>query len=388
MRGGRAAAAPTGAKGGMSCAGFFYPESCHGARITRRQLLTGSAALLGVAAIGKPSAGRAADDGTAIVRQYATTPEDAWVVCHGLRAMGREFSIKGGRNAADFLLETHLAQLPANGKTALGFPPEVEVHPNMFLKTMLEAGVSLDHTFMHQGRRRSLRDVLDGARALFRPSQLGGSPNMLPWSIIAFSHTTSPVKSRWTNAWGETVDLDPVVEGALVMLEEASLPLTQLMREGKPEIEKAPVHGFTCAGTHMIYSILTAVHAGFTGRDRRERTQRQVDLLVWRLTADLGLIERFYRERAAERGVYWFDLDSRVKILGHAEECLAFGTRQRVVKLTPEQKSQWTAARMKLRRMLGDMEDRDMKEAREVNVELFRQLVGDACHARHGLTLT
>ena len=29
-----------------------------------------------------------------------------------------------------------------------------------------------------------------------------------------------------------------------------------------------------------------------------------------------------------------------------------------------------------------------MKEANAVNPELFRQLVGDTCHARHGLTLT
>jgi len=42
---------------------------------------------------------------------------------------------------------------------------------------------------------------------------------------------------------------------------------------------KAPVHGFTCGGMHMLYGVLTAVHAGYTGRDRQERVRRQVDLL-------------------------------------------------------------------------------------------------------------
>jgi hypothetical protein len=58
------------------------------------------------------------------------------------------------------------------------------------------------------------------------------------------------------------------------------------------------------------------------------------------------------------------------------------------VTLTGGQQAEWTAARSKLRRLLGDMEERDLREARDVNPELYRQLVGDACHARHGLTLT
>ena len=366
---------------------FFFAATCHGVPISRRQLLAGSAALLATGVV-RPSFGRAGDDGAAIVRQYASLPDDPWAVCHGLRAMGRDFTVKGGQSAVDFLLETHLASVPASGKTALAFPPEVEVHPNMFLKTMLEAGVPLSYTFTHQGSRRSLRDVLDGARALFRPTKVSGSPNMLPWSVIAFSRTTPPARRRWTNAWDEPVDLDPVVETSLELLEQASLPLMQAMREGKSESVKAPVHSFTCAGTHMLYALLTAMHTGYAGADRRERTQRQVNLLVWRLTADVALIDRFYKERAAENGAYWFELDSKVKILGHAEECLAFGVRHGVVTLTPAQQAQRKAATATLRRLLGDMEERNMKEAQAVNPELFRQLVGDACHARHGLTLT
>ena len=59
-----------------------------------------------------------------------------------------------------------------------------------------------------------------------------------------------------------------------------------------------------------------------------------------------------------------------------------------MVTLTPAQQAQRKAAIGTLRRLLGDMEERNMKEAHAVNPELFRQLVGDACHARHGLTLT
>jgi hypothetical protein len=79
--------------------------------------------------------------------------------------MGRDFTVKGGQSAVDFLLETHLASVPANGKTGARLPARGRSASNMFLKTMLEAGVPLNYPFTHQGSRRSLRDVLDGARA-------------------------------------------------------------------------------------------------------------------------------------------------------------------------------------------------------------------------------
>jgi hypothetical protein len=38
--------------------------------------------------------------------------------------------------------------------------------------------------------------------------------------------------------------------------------------------------------------------------------------------------------------------------------------------------------------MLADLETRNLGEAKIMDRELYRQLVGDTCHARHGLTLT
>jgi len=302
--------------------------------------------------------------------------------------MGRDFRIKDGRRAVDYLLENVLTTLPANGKGVLGFPLEVEVHPNMFLKTMLEAGVPLDHGFTHEGRRRTLQDVRDGARALLRPDLVLSVPNALPWTLIALTRTTSPLRGQWANAWGEPVELDLVMESALRLLEQASQPIAQAVREGRPESAQAPVHGFTCGGTHMIYALLTAVHAGYTGKDRSGRVQQQVDLLVWRLSGDLDLIERFYRARAGNAGASWYEIDAKLKLLGHGEECLALATLRDVARLTPVQQAKRQAAVATLRRMLRDLEARDLGEAKALDGEVYRQLVGDACHARHGLTLT
>jgi hypothetical protein len=310
------------------------------------------------------------------------------MVAHGVRAMGRGFTLATGRRAVDYLLETVLVGVPANGKTVLGFPSDVEGHPNMFLKTMLEAGVPLDYAFTHQGRRRTLRDVVEGARGLLRPTLIASKPNALPWSLIALTRTTPVMRRQWTNAWAEPVDLDALVENALRLLEQASLPVAEAMRDGRPETRQAPVHGFTCGGGHMIYALLTAIHAGYTGNDRVRRMQRQVDLLVWRLSADLDLIERFYRARGSSAGDFWYELDAKLKLLGHAQECLAFAELYKAARLTSAQRTQWQAATTTLRRLLVDLEARNLGEAKMMDRELYRQLVGDTCHARHGLTLS
>ena len=366
----------------------FYPATCH-PRSTRRQFLLGAGAVLAAGRLGHRDAlaAEASDDGAVIIRRHAAAPDDPWTVAHGLRGMGRDFTIDGGRRAVDYLLEDVLVALPANGKRVLGFPIETEAHPNSFLKTLLEAGVPLDHAFTHEGRRRTLGDVVDGARALFRPTLVSTVPNALPWSLIALTRTTTPLRPQWTNAWGETVALDLVVERALRLLEQASQPLAEAMRAGRPEPAKAPVHSFTCGGTHMVYALLTAVHAGYAGKDRRERVQQQVDLLVWRLGADIDLIERFYGERAGRAGSAWYVLDAKLKLLGHGAECLAFATLHDVVRLTPPQRERRQATVATLRRMLRELEARDLWEAKAVDRELYRQLIGDACHARHGLTL-
>lgn len=368
-------------------AGPFYPESCHGPRLTRRELIAGGVALATIGASGARAA-HADDDGGAIVRQWAALPDDPWAVCHGVRALGRDFKLQDGRRAVDWLLETYLVSVTVNGKEVLGFPPSIEVHPNSFLKTFLEAGVPLEHPFTLKDRPRTLREVVDGARALFRPGEVMAQANMLPWSLIAFSRTTSPVRPTWTNAWGEPVDFHRIVDQALRLMEEASSPLAKAMQDDRTESVRAPVHSFTCGGTHMLYGLLAASAAGHAGRDRAERIRRQTDLMVWRLRADLPLIEGFYKERASHAGAYWYGLDSKLKLLGHGEECLAFGAKSGVVKLTDGQQRHRRTAVAALKKIIREMEGRDLSEAKGLDRELFRQLVGDTCHARHGFSFT
>jgi hypothetical protein len=75
-------------------------------------------------------------------------------------------------------------------------------------------------------------------------------------------------------------------------------------------------------------------------------------------------------------------------LLGHALECLALGLQRGVVTLTPAQRRERDAAVATVRRMIEDMEKKNIMEARGLNRDLFRQLVGDTCHARHAFVLS
>ncbi len=363
---------------------LLYPATCH-AWPSRRRFLVGAGAFLTIGAAGGGVA-RASDPDLSIIRRYATAADDPWAVAHGVRAMGRDFTIQGGRRAVDYLLERWVAPMPANGQTVLGFPRDVEVHPDMFLsEALLDAGVGVEHAFTHEGRRRTIQDLVDGARARFRSKVVESDSNALPWTVTALARTTPPPRGKWSNAWGETVDLDAVVEQMLRLLEVASRPLADARGAGGAEAVPAPVHQLTCAGTHMLYSLLTAVDAGYVSRGRAERVQRQVDLLVWRLRAEVALIDRLYRERASGDSAYLYQLDAKLKLLGHAEECLGFGTRRGVVKLGADQQKEQRVASAYLRRLVADLQSRNLDEVKLRDRHLFSQLVGDTCHARHGL---
>ncbi len=374
----------------------FFPSTCESLR-SRRQFLALGVALIGVGGSRQARAG--SHDGSSVIRDYATTPQDPWVVSHGLRGMGRDFTIQGGRRAVDFLLEQHLTSVTVNGRTMLGFPRTVEIHPNMFLKTLLEAGVPLDYRFDHKGQPRTLGDVVAGARLLLRPAQ--EPPSEMAWTITALTQTTSPLRARWTNAWGEPVDLDAIVGSALEALERDSAPLTAAMRQGRPLSARAPVHELTCGGTHLIYSLIVAAHAGYASNARGQRVREQVELLVWRLGADVDLIDRFYAAQKPTPFVSWMHLDAKLKLLGHAEECLALATRRKVIVLSETQQAKHETAVAELRRLLADVENRDPVKLRDLAkaypahskayqqiAEAYQQLVGDVCHARHGLTLS
>jgi hypothetical protein len=365
----------------------FYADSCHG--LTRRRFLGGALAAAASVTVGAPVAARAGtlDETAPIIQAYATRLDDPWALVHGVRAMGRTFAAAGGQPAVAFVLSTFLEEREVNGGRYLAFPAATERHQNSFLKTFLEAGVPGELAFTAAGRRRTLQDVVEGARATFRFSETTDR-NTIAWSLIALSLAARPGHGAWPNAWGERIELPAVAAAGLKALEEASRPLEDARDRGVVPERQAPIHAYTCGGTHLLYSLLVAAHTGHLATEGRRRLGRQLDLLVYRLSAEPQLIERFYRPRLdTVPGTGWYVLDARIKFIGHAFECLGYARRHGLYALPAGDAGRYDEARRLLDGEVRQLGQLGLEPVRKHDAELYQQLVGDVCHAHHGLRL-
>ena len=103
-----------------------------------------------------------------MLRHYTLELNNPSAIIHAVRGFGKGFRLADGSSAVDHLCTRYADDREVNGRRYVYFKRDAEVHENSFLKTFLEAGVPLDQLVQVGERRYTLRDVIDGARALFR----------------------------------------------------------------------------------------------------------------------------------------------------------------------------------------------------------------------------
>jgi hypothetical protein len=326
-----------------------------------------------------------------LILRYAAAPDNPWAMMHGVRAIGKSFSAGGGP-AIGYLSSHELKEQTEQGRPYLQMPVVVEGHANTFLKTVLEAGVSLDHPITAAGRRRTVGNLLDDAKAVFsyESGKINGAADDLAWSIIAFSMTTDPKQDGWRNAQGQQIRLREVVRYGFETLDWACADFRKAMREGRTPAWKDRVSNFTCGGTHLIYSLGAAVRYGHLGEEGRERYAREIGLLIWRLRMDLHLLDEYYKTVAKaypgkEANWHPYQIDGRLKFLGHAFEILSYNRLNRLVPLTAEQEREVQWAGGQLAGTIQEFKGLDLGRIRQARRKLFDLLIGDACHAYHGI---
>jgi hypothetical protein len=376
--------------------------------VTRREVLTW--ALLGAGALALEPVGSLAAESPAsrrgtgpslaqaegalrdLVSRHAAAADNPWAMMHGIRALGNRFSVAGG-SAVEYLSSRELREKELAGQKYLYMPREVEGHENTFLKTLLEAGVELSTPITAAGRRHTVADLVESAKKLFSfdpaLSPVDNSRDELAWSIIAFSITTKPGQDDWKNAEGQEIRFRDVVEAGFASAESASADFLAAKKRGVMPVWKDRISNFTCGGTHLIYSLAVAVRYGHLGKRGRERLAEQLSLLIWRLKADLVLLEQYYTKvaRVPSKTQAWrpYELDSRLKFLGHAFEILSYVRLQGLYVLTPEQEQQAKAAKQTLAETILEVKNLNLIAFKKTNRKLFDLLIGDACHAYHGI---
>lgn len=321
------------------------------------------------------------------ILEHATARDNPWLIMHGIRAMGKEFSLQGS-SAVEYLCSHFLREKSVNGKAYLHFSIDDEAHTNAFLsEAALDVGITTKYPFHWNGRRYTIGDLVASAKALLVFDPASFDKNDLAWSLLAFAHTTVPQQDTWVNAYSKPVRFSQVVEFGMTTLEEATQQLRATVRQGTMPTEKDWIHNFTCGGTHLIYGLATCVRFGYKQRALSERMKSQFDLLVWRLEADPYLIDRHYEQAVGQYPAELariYLLDAKLKFLGHAFEIINYVRLFRLFSPTAAQER----AIMRGQQALASVIDAIGREGIGKfagNKALFNLLVGDACHAYHGL---
>lgn len=325
---------------------------------------------------------------TPLINTYARLEDDAWTLMHGVRAMGPDFSIKGA-NAVDVLCSRFLKRKRVAGRSYLYMPVEHEGHSNAFLKTVLEAGVSPSHPFKLDGRRYTIGDLVSHAKGLFTFDPKTIDRDDIAWTLIAFSLQIPPSHDTWTNAYGQQIRFADLVRFGFDTLDETTQGFRRAKARGVMPEEKDAIMAFTCGGTHLVYGLASCVANGHGGDKLRRRLKDHLDLHIWRLHADGHLMERFYRQAPSPPGlerVYdLFFRDAVIKFYGHSFEILSYVKHRRLWTPTADQAHAIERAGVTLAEAVKGIEGVDLFEVRRTNLRLFHLLVGDSCHAYHGI---
>lgn len=308
-----------------------------------------------------------------MLQQRAQEIGNASCLIHAVRGFGKNFKLADGSNAVDHLCSRYAADKEVNGKRYVYFKRDAEVHENSFLKTFIEAGVSMDQPVSVGDTRYTLRDVAESGKALFRcdpqdlfkfdgvefrydpvfrePQAPGQPPGdtrgelvheHLPWGLIAFSNLMKPEQATWINAYGETISLPTVIDRSLVEYETTcALGERELTAERMaPKPFRDAIKKYSCFGFHSAYSYLSCVKNGYRNNGLPDRVTRMLDLVTYRLKGDAEAINAEYAaesQNAPADLVEAFRVRALIKHYGHAFEAINFARLHKLTILNSEQ---------------------------------------------------
>lgn len=328
----------------------------------------------------QPNALRAINE---MVEHYARDLGNASALIHAVRAFGKNFKLADGTNAVEHLCARYAADKEVNGKRYVYFSRDAEVHENSFVKTFLEAGVSLEQPIVVGTRRYTLRDATESAKLLFRcdPNDLfkyddrqfrydpvstlaHGRGELvhehLPWGLIAFSILQPPAQATWTNAYGEQIDLAAVLDRGLAEYESnCALGQAALQRgEIAPTNFREKIKEYSCFGLHSVYGFLSCWQHGYTNNNVPQRLQQALDLATYRLKGDALASDKEYDEAEAKaagqaaatppQAMEAFKQRARIKLLGHAFESINYAKLHKLMTFTPAQEQRIQAGEQAL----------------------------------------
>jgi hypothetical protein len=317
-----------------------------------------------------PNAVRATNE---MLEHYARDLNNPSVLIHAVRGLGKNFKLADGSSTVDYLCTRFAADKEINGQRYVYFKRDAEVHENSFLKTFLEAGVSLDQVVTVGNNKYTLRDVAASGKQLFRcdpqdlfkydanqfrydaaynpPRQTApGQPapdgrgellhEHLPWGLIAFSMLNPPDKATWTNAYSEPINLTAIVDRSLAEYESTCALGQQALTGGQiaPQQFRDAIKKYSCFGLHSVYGFLVCLKNEYCDNDLPARVRQVLDFTTHRLKGDAEATNQEYSAQAGNTPpalVEAFRVRALVKLYGHAFESINYAKLHNLTTFTP-----------------------------------------------------
>ena len=338
----------------------------------------------------KPKSPRSASCETALavakahILRHCAALEDTNGAIHGVRALGGELPL--GADPYRTLLEACVRQTAVGARTYLEIPAKVQGHRGALFKTFLERDCRRDLSFEVAGKPHRFQECLDDGRALHRYP--GGEPlDEHSWAIMAFALTTPPAAAQWTNAHGERIDLQRMIDDTDAALTADTERIREVDVDAATVPRDCPVFGRVCGGMHMLYALALALGNGYATAARRRAFAVHARTLVRRCRYDLKVIDEVERLNTARAGPGIAGVkatSARIKFLGHMLEIVGRIDQHRLFQFDAAERRILNAGRERLCTELEATRTLDFAQYAS-DTRLYEDLTTDTCHAYNGL---
>ncbi len=317
---------------------------------------------------------------------WAADPKNPWALAHGVTAFGPSFLAADARTAGTVMIGDFLLK---NDDPALGGPfgfakytadgTPIEPHPNLIVKTLVLAGVPLATHYPAPFKGTvTLQQLAESAKTSFR--HVPANPEYwkeVAWTLDLLTHTN-----------GTSRELDGVMNDALTELERATAELKKGMNAGQPQVEKRKqgLYAHPCGGLHFVQAVISYAARPAIRQAWGPRVDAQIAILFYRLESE----RRQYDRARQHMPQYALELlTQQLKFYGHFLETTARLKTDLAWQPTEAQRRGIAKAAALLDATVRELQElkafEQMPALKTQKPQVFLDLIGDACHASHGL---
>lgn len=333
---------------------------------------------------------------------WAADPSNPWALAHGIKTLGPKFLASDGRKAIDVIVDDFLMQntLPDGGVgpgAPYGFAryakdrTPIEPHTNLNTKAMaVDARVPLTTKFKTKFGTVTLQQLVDSAKTGFRhvPS------NAAYWQDVGWTLSllaSNKPGTTWKTADGTTISLDVVFDDAMTQLERETDELGKGLDQHLPRVDKKKqgLYAHPCGGLHFVQGVLSWATHPEVKKKWAERIDRQVLIHFYRLESERVQYDEAYQHTLTAMPQFKLPvLVQMVKFYGHWLETVGhfrdFGWKPNAAQQLEINKAK-AYLDVAVRALEEDHAFERMAEIKKSQPQVYLDLIGDSCHAAHGL---